>query len=226
MTATGGVRDHNFVGMAVLYAVLGALFNFVLALVAVVGVLAHGWQSSGRQARLRKLWLSSDSLMRWGLGPTSRRSLVVGALVGLGLAATATALGLLIYTVWPPGLDGYRAPAVTDSLSSGDAGLTLLTVLTALIAVVLAPIGEEIVFRGMVGSELTSARWPPVRIWLATTIVFVLVHVDFTVLGVTARLLVGSVLWLLWHRTGSVWPGIVAHGAHNGALLVAVLMGL
>lgn len=215
-------RARDYVGLAALYAVLGGLFDIGFVILAVGGVLVHGWRRLGRDARLRDMWRSSHSLMRWGLGPAPRRPLVVGVLAGLGLAVVSVALTLLSEAIWSGriGASGALNPT-TSWLLSHDIRLVVASLLLLLVA---APIASEVSLRGMVGSELREARWSPVYIWLTTTLLFVLVPADFSVLGMMTRFLTGSVFWILWHQTSSVWPGVMAHGAYNGALATLALL--
>jgi membrane protease YdiL (CAAX protease family) len=87
------------------------------------------------------------------------------------------------------------------------------------IAALLAPVCEEVAFRGHVLSVLRARLRPGGAIALTATL-FALLHLD--PVRFLAVLLLGLVFgWLAW-RAGSVWPAVAAHAVNNGigALLV------
>lgn len=91
-----------------------------------------------------------------------------------------------------------------------------------LAVVVMAPIAEELVFRGALWDFLEESlgRWGAL---FSTTVLFALYHGDrLHILGILAT---GLFLGALRLFSGSVWPGIVAH-ALNNLLGVAVIFVL
>ena len=88
------------------------------------------------------------------------------------------------------------------------------------LAVLAAPIGEEVLFRGLVFGGL--ARWGFWPAGIVSGFLFALSHVDpgtyipFTAIGVLFA-------WLFW-RNRSLWPSIACHAYFNGAsfLLLAL----
>jgi uncharacterized protein len=92
----------------------------------------------------------------------------------------------------------------------------------ALVASVLAPLCEEVTFRGYVLSAFARRR-PAVAI-AGTALLFAVMHVDPVrfVAVFALGLLFG---WLAW-RSGSIWPAVAAHAANNGsASALAFLAG-
>ena len=85
--------------------------------------------------------------------------------------------------------------------------------------VVLAPLAEEIAFRGyLLGSlELVLPRWPAL---LLTSIAFGLVHGLDYALPIT---LLGLVFGWLRQRHGSLWPSVCAHMLHNAVTMAVAL---
>lgn len=81
---------------------------------------------------------------------------------------------------------------------------------------VLGPIGEELVFRGVVQSALE--KYGPWSALIGSSLMFAAIHgpsvifVDALVMG----LLFGAVFRL----AGSIWPAIVLHMVYNGLNLV------
>ncbi len=89
-------------------------------------------------------------------------------------------------------------------------------------AVVLAPIAEELFFRGIVQSMLRKyigKPWPAVII---TSVIFGLLHYD-TPQNVPALILFGAVLGYLYERSGRLYPAIVTHALFNALPFVVLL---
>jgi len=86
--------------------------------------------------------------------------------------------------------------------------------LGAIIAAVVlaAPVCEEFVFRGMLQRGLAAAINPRAAAVLSAFI-FSAFHLD--PVGFAARFELGLVFGLLFLRTNSLWPGILAHAANN-----------
>jgi uncharacterized protein len=94
--------------------------------------------------------------------------------------------------------------------------------LNVLVASTVVPFAEELFFRGV-----------GVRVWLplgggaaivVTALVFGLAHGILVALPILVPF--GLALgWVRW-RSGSVWPGVIAHGFYNGSALVALYFTL
>ena len=86
---------------------------------------------------------------------------------------------------------------------------------------VLAPISEELFFRGMIygGLRLRFSVWPAA---ILSGIIFVLPHALTGPLAAIILAGLGVALAWLYERTGSIWPCIFAHVINNSlALAVA-----
>ena len=90
-------------------------------------------------------------------------------------------------------------------------------------ATVVAPMGEELFFRGLLFGWLRSRwRWPSAA--LAAAILFALAHASWALLAPLA--LVGFGLCWLYERSGSLWPPVLAHATVNAVAVVAALVRL
>lgn len=86
---------------------------------------------------------------------------------------------------------------------------------TFVIAVILAPLWEELTFRGFLLSALANTR---MGFWggaLISNSLWTALHATYSWAGVTSVFLAGLILsWLVW-RTGSIKPAIVTHAIGN-----------
>ena len=140
-----------------------------------------------------------------------RTEVIDGALTFLlGVAAAGLGYGLSL----PAHTDAGANPTLTALAADGSAAAWGLVVLSA---VLLAPVGEELLFRGLFQGGLRSAglgAWPGV---LGSAAAFCLFHEaaqDWPALFLLA-------LVLGWSReaTGSLLPAMLAHGAFNALML-------
>jgi hypothetical protein len=85
--------------------------------------------------------------------------------------------------------------------------------LNILLVAVLAAVGEEIVFRGLLQNMLQKlTKNVHVAVWTAAAI-FSFVHFQF--FGFFPRLLLGAILGYLFAWSGSLWPSIAGHFINN-----------
>ena len=91
--------------------------------------------------------------------------------------------------------------------------------LVAFAAAVLAPIAEEVYFRGYVFRAYLAQKGPA-QAYLFSSLLFALVHLNLP--AFVPIFVVGLFLAYLYQRTGSILPGMIAH-AFNNALAFTVL---
>jgi membrane protease YdiL (CAAX protease family) len=135
----------------------------------------------------------------------------------LGLAAALLIVVYVAIALIDPFLHAGREQGLTPTgWQSSHAGAFAANFL---VIAVLAPIVEELTFRGLGFSLLEQfGAWTAIVI-VGTT--FALAH--GLVQAFPELLLFGSALaWLRW-RTGSVYPGMLVHGAFNSIALVAAV---
>ncbi|NOK62871.1 MAG: CPBP family intramembrane metalloprotease [Chloroflexi bacterium AL-W] len=98
-------------------------------------------------------------------------------------------------------------------------------------AAILAPIGEEVLFRGYVFKTLQHVTqhtsWGIFVAYGVSTLIFTIVHAASATEGILALLvpifLMGLILAWGVHYTKSILPSIIAHGINNGIALMALL---
>ena len=98
-------------------------------------------------------------------------------------------------------------------------GLLLLLIVGAVLIVV-APVTEEFFFRGFFYRSLRS-RMPVLPAAAVNGMVFGLLHAPNGLIAVPLISILGFIMCLLYERTGSLYPCIAVHAAHN--TLVAML---
>ena len=88
-------------------------------------------------------------------------------------------------------------------------------------AVVVAPVAEEVVFRGYLYGVLRryGGRIPAI---LVSSLLFAAIHVHLpSLLGLGV---LAVILCLLYERTGSLWSTIAMHAAFNASTLVMLVL--
>lgn len=147
----------------------------------------------------------------------------------LGPATVATILGFLVIIgcslLYGFLLQVFKIPLHTnsDALLQQAKYAPLSTLALVAGAVLIAPICEEIFFRGFLFGGLLERM----RFWPATLIsafLFALAHGD---IGSFAVLFVfGLVLAYVRWRVGSIWPGMIIHAANNATAGIAIILAL
>ncbi|MGH3613494.1 MAG: lysostaphin resistance A-like protein [Pseudonocardia sp.] len=145
----------------------------------------------------------------------------VGLGLGFGFGGLAlTAIAGVVY-VWILGPDA--SSAVGDIFDGRRSGL-LAALLIGVIVVVIAPICEEIIYRGLLWGALEKLRVGP---WIAfgvTTVVFALAHFELT--RAPLLLVISIPIGLARLVTGRLLASIVAHQVNNLLPGVALVLGL
>lgn len=147
-----------------------------------------------------------------GLEEPDRRGRAAGLAIAAFLTIIAAAAAL------SPFLDaGGEQGLVPDAWDSSRAPPFLAN---AAVVTIVAPLVEELLFRGLGYGLLTQfvGPWPAI---LATGVAFGLAH--GLVLGLPVLSIFGIALGWLRRQTGSVYPGMVVHGLFNGLALAAAV---
>lgn len=88
--------------------------------------------------------------------------------------------------------------------------------------VVMAPLFEEVLFRGVI-LESTRMRYGVIAAWLLSSVVFALVHVHPTV-AVNAFFM-GLIFGFIYIASDSLWASIILHAVNNGIAYVVLNAG-
>ena len=139
----------------------------------------------------------------------------VGKAIG---AMIAIWIGFITFSlVWKTAISLDDPQTLPDQL--GIAGSTLNLVLVVIIITVLAPVSEELLFRGYIFRALRNWRgFAPAAI--ITGLIFGAVHIGSSPIGFALPLAAfGFGLCLLYQWTGSLYPCIALHAANNAFAL-------
>ncbi|MDR1070332.1 MAG: CPBP family intramembrane metalloprotease [Gracilibacteraceae bacterium] len=148
-----------------------------------------------------------------GLGPLHLSYLASGCGVGLILFFLAGSFGYLITLI-------FGEPAPQDfALAVEGSGTWWQLAALALLGVVVVPLQEELLFRGLV--------YPPLRKLYGraggmtrNALFFALIHFDAP--RFLPVLVGGFLLCRLFETSHSLWPSIIAHGVWNGLMVALV----
>lgn len=190
-------------------AVLGGGRPSTNAAVAVTGVIALGAALIAAVVRVR-------SRAALGLRRVSGRWLLLG--VAAGLLAWLVNRGVILGYVALTGDSSNPQQGLADTAAGS------VTALLALLAfgAVLVPVGEELLFRGVVYGGLR--RYGVLVSTILSACLFGLAHGVNVVLP--AAIILGVINAVLYERSGSVWPAVIAHGVNNAVVFGTVAVVL
>jgi hypothetical protein len=188
--------------------------------------LADGLLRDGRSFAIMALSLPVLLLVagtvlraRLALRPRTRkpvRTIVIAGLAGgLALALASELVGVAMAALGYPIVEQPWIETITRF--GGVAPLAIIV----LVAVVLAPLGEELFYRGWVFRYLEDAGAPVA--YGVSTALFAAVHLHPPALP--AYLLYGLCLAALYRWSGSLWTPILAHATNNSVAMALLLVG-
>ncbi|MEJ7798554.1 MAG: CPBP family intramembrane glutamic endopeptidase [Solirubrobacteraceae bacterium] len=148
-------------------------------------------------------------------GDFGLRGAPLGRSIGLLLAIW---VGFYVVSaIWVAALSLDERQTLPDEL--GVNGSTLNLILVIVLITVIAPLGEELFFRGYFFGALRNWKgfWPAA---IVTGLVFGAIHIGSAPIGFTVPLaFFGFGLCLLYHRSGSLYPCIALHALNNSVAL-------
>jgi membrane protease YdiL (CAAX protease family)/Fe-S-cluster-containing hydrogenase component 2 len=140
----------------------------------------------------------------------------LSAALFVGVEAVALGYGLAVQAA------GWKQPLslssdVASVFGAGTPGLAL----SALLVVLVAPVAEELAFRGVILDSVGErwGMWPAIAI---SALLFAGYHLNLW-LFFPMLVLGGALGWLAWTRR-SLWPAIVVHIAYNGLAVAAAFL--
>ncbi len=208
------------------------LAGFALALLSPVLVLPFDPDLSSDGALLAAQGLFELSLLFVAIGVASewRFQPLRPALARLGLRRAVPkdfGIALLTLLVYYIGAAIFASlvlqPEQEDiggELGVGDPNL-LIAISAVLVIALVAPVTEELFFRGFVFAGLRS-RWSLWPSAIAVGLIFGIVHAPTGLTAVVPLAGLGVALCWLYDRTGSLWPCVTAHVINNCLALLVV----
>jgi uncharacterized protein len=168
-------------------------------------------------------YLRARGRLTWRLfGPVRPSWLMVALGLGVGVVGTIGAYALNATLVTLVGAEDPVEQELLNEVLAGGSG----TVLALFVAVIMAPLVEETLFRGVLFQSLRRrlGLWPGA---LLSSLVFTVIHVEIVFsqpVALAGLFSLGVFLAWAFHRTGSLLVPILGHAVFNGvSVLLAVL---
>lgn len=170
--------------------------------------------------------LASLGVIWWAAGRSGQRAAVLRQARGApGLGYCLAAGGALVVLSGLVELVMYLAlgfDPFTDSAYLAEGLRSPLWWGSVLVAVVLAPLWEEMTFRGFLMSALAQSRLGLAGAGLLSNTLWTLLHAGYSLPALITVFLMGLMLTGLVWRTGAVRPAIVAHAVANAVTVAFV----
>jgi membrane protease YdiL (CAAX protease family) len=173
--------------------VYGLVFNALSGIACIAGFAAA-------------VMLRIRSLSAFGIRPVSLRWL----LIGFGAGVVAFVLKGLAIMAWIQITGGDTKNVQALYAVGGSGGIPSLVLATFFLAI-LTPLGEELLFRGVVANALL--HYDSFIGVVGSSLIFALMHGINNVFP--AALVVGLIAAEVYRRSGSIWPAVVVHVVVN-----------
>lgn len=148
-------------------------------------------------------------------GSSAVENLVTAGLVVAGFVVTRIVSSAWVAITESIGWEPAQR-SLADALGAGSAGFAL----SVATVVVIGPVVEELVFRGVI-LDAVACKWGKWAGIVTSAFLFAALHL--TAWAFVPMFALGIVLgWLAWDR-GSLWPAIVLHVLYNGVVVAAGL---
>lgn len=182
-------------------ALLAAQLLFALAMVVFALLVASRWKLAGVKQALDLLGLRRVGPRQFGLA------------IMVLLAYYLLAVLFSTFVLTPEQEDIAKQLGLRD-------GNPVIVVLAVVMIAVVAPVAEEIFFRGMLfgGLRTRFSLWPAAII---SGVAFGIPHVTSGPTAAIPLSVFGVALAWIYNRTGSIWPCILIHVVNNGIALYA-----
>ncbi|HWF19879.1 MAG TPA: type II CAAX endopeptidase family protein [Verrucomicrobiae bacterium] len=163
--------------------------------------------------------LASDHL-NWGKAfGFSSRPLTRAMLLGFAAALVFLPVGMVLQDVSLRALDWFHVPTPPQpAVEQFDKATSVATrVYLAFFAVVLAPVAEEIFFRGILYAAIKQFGFPRLALW-GSALIFATIHLTPAIF--VPLLLLSLILVWLYEKTDNLLAPITAHAVFNGINLL------
>jgi uncharacterized protein len=212
-------------------AVITLVLTMVLAIGAISVLALIGRRPSGAELVMVGTLVPWVALLGWplyaswrkGRGPVAdyglgldRATVRAGLKAGVLAVVLASMVGLLTIT-----LSGQEITSAAGEIARRIAQEPAALILLILVAVIGAPIVEEIAFRGLLFGALIKRGVPPWLTVLLTALAFSLYHLEPE--RIPLLLVTGIVLGEVRRRTGRTSAAIVAHMVNNSVAALGLL---
>jgi uncharacterized protein len=186
-----------------------ALLVLPTSFAAVVAAVGVGWLGGGPKAG--RVW--RELAIRWNVKDIA---------IGLGLGLGGLALTLPAAALWAAWVgEDQASSAVGDAFAGRELGPAAAVVVFLAVWLV-APLAEEVLFRGVLWRALQHLGWNRWVVFVATGLVFSVAHLE---LLRTPLLLVLSIpIGLARLLTGNLLASVVAHQVNNLLPAIALLL--
>jgi membrane protease YdiL (CAAX protease family) len=171
-----------------------------------------------------KKWLKRKAALWLGFRKATIYEMIFGTMLGLIGTMGAACITLLYLLLWP-GAREALLPSLGGSLAGVEtAELLWLTVKLCLIA----PILEEIGFRGILWRLCEKGSTSPFWCIPVTALMFTVAHfiAGMGFLYVIAKLPIAFTLGFTRYVTQSVWPCVAGHVANNSFVIFGLIISL
>ena len=140
--------------------------------------------------------------------PISLNTIIATILLSIGLIILIDELDRLVYAIFgePEYLEQLFEQLKITSLTSG--------VFIIGTTVIVAPLVEELLFRGFLQKQLEEGWQDITKAVLVTSLVFAIIHLNYY--WIVQIYALGVILGYLSWYTGSILPGILLHSLNNG----------
>jgi membrane protease YdiL (CAAX protease family) len=183
---------------------------FVSVLLSGIAALAILWWHLKRDNRHEKIGLFAPSRL------PLLKTILLSIILMIGVALFGEAYSRYI-------VPGQELQAGINQLIAGISKTPLNHLLLFITIAVIAPVLEEVLFRGYLQTSLMHHMKPWMAILLASSI-FAILHLQLLAFPVLTAL--GAVFGYLYYKTGSLKVNIILHVINNGIAYILMAMGI
>lgn len=176
------------------------------------------WFLASRRGLSLRAAFSSRNATRAETPTILFRIATVGLVIGLFLGVEAFSV---LYGMAAEGIGWTQPQTLSSDLTAVFGGGALGVVLSAVLVAVVAPLAEELAFRGVTMGAL-GARWGKWLAILGSAVLYALSHLNAWMFLPTVALGV-ALGWLAWSRRSLV-PAIALHVLYNSAAVVSAFL--